>query len=85
MRLLKLLYKVEFYLDLALQHAVHPRQQATVTVISPTTSRDAPRLGPEELLVAGLKVEVCISVEDCSATLIGGLPTQKTMLVTESI
>ena len=58
MRLLKLLYKVEFYLDLALQHAVHPRQQTTATVMSPTTSRDAPRPEPAELVAAGLKVEV---------------------------
>ena len=59
---------------------MHPRQQTTETVISPTTSRDAPRLGPAELVAAGLKVEVCIAVEECSATLVGGLPVQKTML-----
>ena len=63
-----------------MQYAVHPRQQSTETQISPTTSRDAPRLGPAELVAAGLKVDVCISVEDCTATLVGGLPVQKTML-----
>ena len=60
-----------------MQQAVHPRQQSTDKQIHPTTSREAPRLGPaEELVAAGLKVDVAISVEDCTA-LVGGLPDPK--------
>ena len=67
------------------QHAVHPRQQATVMVISPTTSSETPKLGAEELLVAGKKVDVCISVEVGTTTLSGGLPAQDNYVITESI
>ena len=69
--------KLSFGQPLALQHAVHPRQQSTETQIHPTASREAPRLELEdELVAAGLNVDVDISVEDCGATLVDGLPDQ---------
>ena len=70
--------KLSFGQPLALQqHAVQPRQQSTEMQIDPTASREAPRLGPaDELVAAGLNVDVDISVEDCGATLVDGLPDQ---------
>ena len=59
---------------------MQPRQQSTVTQTPPTASRDAPRLEPPELAEAGLNVDVAISVEVCTETLLGGLPVPKLCL-----
>ena len=48
--------------------------------MTPTASSVGPRLLPPELAEAGLNVDVDISVEVGIETLLGGLPTPKTML-----
>ena len=62
------------------QHTVHPRQQTTVVQMTPTANSVGPRLEPPELAEAGLNVDVAISVEVGTETLLGGLPVPKLCL-----